>query len=60
MADMARDLDVNYEVVKKWKPRNRIPSVYWSPLVRAGKKRGIKVSFEKLAQCKHEILSRAA
>jgi hypothetical protein len=48
-ADLAADMGVSYDTVKKWHQRNSIPSHWWTRLVRHAIKRDIAgVSFEVL------------
>lgn len=47
--DLAQDLGVSYDVVKKWHQRGSIPSSYWSRLIRFAIKRDINgVTWEVL------------
>jgi len=60
MADLSADLGERYETVRKWRGRNRIPSEYWTRIVRAAKKRRLKVTIEMLAQCEDEVSAEKA
>lgn len=50
LAAFARDIGVDYEIVKKWKQRNSIPSIHWPAVVEAGKQRDIDVTILRLCE----------
>ena len=50
IADLARDLEVPYGVVKQWKRRDSIPSDRWLSIVAAAGSRGISLTLDRLAQ----------
>lgn len=50
IAQFARDLGVDYELAKKWKQRNFIPSIHWPAIVEAAKQRDIDVTIVRLSE----------
>jgi len=49
LGQLARDVDVNYELVKKWNQRGAIPSRYWLAVADAAHRRGYLVSVNDMA-----------
>ena len=39
----AADMQVEYDTARKWKDRNHVPSSYWFNLLRAARRRKIKI-----------------
>ena len=49
-AELARDLKTSGDNVRQWRRRNRIPSWFFDPIVRAARERGLEgVTAEVLA-----------
>jgi adenylosuccinate lyase len=44
LADMARDLDLEYQTVAKWSQRGRIPPEAWDAVIAAAKRKRVSVS----------------
>jgi hypothetical protein len=49
LGQLSRDIDVNYELVKKWNQRGAIPSCYWLAVANAAHRRGYLVSVNDMA-----------
>lgn len=49
-AQFARVIDVNQEIVRKWAERDKIPSAYWSRVVRACHEIDAPVTYKQLAE----------
>lgn len=50
VAEFSRDVQQDYDKVKKWKRRNSIPCENWMRVVGAAKDRDIPLSLEMLAR----------
>lgn len=48
MRQMAEDLDVPLERVKKWRQRNRIPPLYWEPIIDAAYRYGADLTIPRM------------
>lgn len=48
--ELANDLKEKPDTVKKWRTRNSIPSSKWKDLLKAAKKRKIKITCEQLVR----------
>jgi hypothetical protein len=48
LADMARELDVEYQTVAKWSQRGRIPPESWDAVIAAAKRKRKSLSPELL------------
>ena len=48
LIDMAEDLQVEYETVRQWKRRNRIPQEYFFLLRRVAHERGLKLNADDI------------
>ena len=47
--NIACDLNIKAETVKKWRTRRRIPAQYWMELIKEGKRRRVKITLRELA-----------
>ena len=45
---LAEDLGVDYETVKKWRQRDSIPAAHWPALVKAARRRKVRVTLTLL------------
>lgn len=48
IAELARDMGTDYETVRAWRRRERIPVEYWRDLLVAARGRRIKLSLDEL------------
>lgn len=48
--DLAADLNVGEDAVRKWRQRNNIPAEYWSDMSKAAGKRGILLSTDEMLE----------
>ena len=48
VAEMSRDMQLEYDTIRKWKERDNIPATNWFELLRAAKRRKIALSAEDL------------
>jgi hypothetical protein len=39
-AEFSRDINVSFDTVRGWRPRNSIPAGYWPDVIAAAQKRG--------------------
>ena len=53
VGDLASDLNVPADLVRKWVVRNRIPVGYWHTMTKAAEKRHIKLEVSEMVLLEH-------